>query len=217
MSLRVLIIDDETAILSSLQRTLRPLQVVVTACSDPVEALVLCQRESFDLVISDQRMPNLTGIELLRKVQQLQPQCSRMILSGYTDFDCVVGAFNDGVIEKFIGKPWDDTELKQLVTHRIERLESTPSEPVVVQERITDELQVCDEIAEPAAGHPALSLRAREQIKRYRFVSFRHYYRTKSLCRIDWEIPTWLWSSLFWDSHSPWEDWRDVGRGGRGE
>ena len=112
---KLLIVDDDIGVLNALRRRLRRLQLDITAEGDVNQAIALCQQVQFDLIICDQRMPAMLGTDFLREVRLLQPHASRILLSGHSDFDSVTQAFNDGIIDKFIAKPWDDTQLMHTV------------------------------------------------------------------------------------------------------
>jgi len=117
---RILLIDDEPAVLASLNRLLRHTPLVVSGQPTPVkvetftsgrEALARACEHGFDLVISDYRMPEMNGVEVLKRLRELQPDCARVILSGYTDLNGLIGAINEARIDRFIAKPWNDFEL----------------------------------------------------------------------------------------------------------
>ena len=109
--LTVLCVDDEPNILTSLKRALRkqPFKLI-TAESGP-DALAALKEISVDLVISDMRMPGMTGAELLTQVYQNYPETMRILLTGYSDMESTVSAINDGKIHQYISKPWDNDEL----------------------------------------------------------------------------------------------------------
>jgi two-component system, probable response regulator PhcQ len=125
---RILLVDDEPGILSALRRvfaTARPEDVggeplAVESFEDPEEALARAAEAPFDLVISDYRMPKLSGVEFLERLIQLQPGAARLILSAYTDLDGLVGAINRAQIFRFLSKPWHDLELKLAVRQALE-------------------------------------------------------------------------------------------------
>ncbi len=108
----ILIVDDEQDNLDALRRLLRN-HFAVTVANSPLDALKLVQREPFHVIISDQRMPEMTGVEFLEKVKTLRPNCTRILLTGYTDVDSVIGAINRGNIYRYItSKPWDPEDLR---------------------------------------------------------------------------------------------------------
>lgn len=111
---KVLIVDDEKDNLEALQRLLRG-QYAVTTTTSPFDALKLVQSTSFNVIISDQRMPEMTGVELLEKSKKLSPQATRILLTGYTDIASVIDAINRGNIYRYVAKPWDPEDFKMTV------------------------------------------------------------------------------------------------------
>jgi two-component system, sensor histidine kinase and response regulator len=107
----ILIVDDEKDNLEALQRLLRSSYAVTTALS-PFEALRLLQKNQFHVIISDQRMPEMTGVELLEKAKKLSPGSTRVLLTGFTEIESVIDAINRGNIYRYIAKPWDPEDLK---------------------------------------------------------------------------------------------------------
>lgn len=77
-----------------------------------VHGLELLAQQPVDVILSDQRMPNMTGVEFLRQVKTLYPDTVRMVLSGYTELQSITDAINEGAIYKFLTKPWDDEQLR---------------------------------------------------------------------------------------------------------
>lgn len=133
----LLIVDDEENMLWSLDRALKNKNYDITCLDNSLDALDLCKKSNFDLILSDQRMPNLEGVELLSKISKLQPKAKRILISAYTDFYDVVEAFNDGIINKFITKPWDNDTLRKLVK---EQLESSNEEQTTINSIDTQSL-----------------------------------------------------------------------------
>lgn len=117
----VLCVDDERQILSSLKRLFRrePFNLLTTTnCADGLELL---EKNEVHLVISDQRMPQMSGIEFLSKVKEKHPDTIRIVLSGYTEVDTIRDAINRGNIYKFILKPWNDDDLKNEISKCLEK------------------------------------------------------------------------------------------------
>ncbi len=121
----ILTVDDEANILKALKRTLRKVDAKIIAAESGQEALDLLDTERVDVVISDMRMPGMSGAELLARVRADQPQCSRILLTGYSDVADTIQAVNEGGIARYLSKPWDDDELRQVVEDaiRLVRLE----------------------------------------------------------------------------------------------
>jgi DNA-binding NtrC family response regulator len=111
MNKRMLIVDDDEATLRTLSRVLRPLKLQLYTESCVKKALSLCEHHSFDLILSDQHMPVMEGTEFLSHIAKIAPDTIRIILSGYADFEHITQAFNNGILHKFINKPWDKDEL----------------------------------------------------------------------------------------------------------
>ncbi len=117
---RILIVDDEQAILNSIRRLLRLVpcscggttyELTVEAFTSPKAALERAAHAAFDLALVDYRMPEMDGIELLRRLREIQPDAARLILSGYADLNALVRAINEVEIYRFMAKPWNDYEL----------------------------------------------------------------------------------------------------------
>lgn len=109
----LLIVDDEPNILNALNRLLRREGYQILTATSPQIAFELLARHHVDVVLSDQRMPGMSGTEFFSRVRQLYPKTIRIILTGYTDLDSVTGAINRGSISKFLTKPWDDYLLRE--------------------------------------------------------------------------------------------------------
>ena len=108
----VLFVDDEVNILKALQRLLRNEPMRVLTASRPQEAIALLDREQAQAVVSDQRMPDMSGVDLLSTVRERHGDIVRMMLTGYTEMNIAVEAINKGEIYRLITKPWNDDELK---------------------------------------------------------------------------------------------------------
>lgn len=107
---RILFIDDEERILRSLAMQFRRQYEVLTE-SDPRRALQRLQSEPVDIIVCDQRMPQMNGAELLGQARELVPHSLRILLTGYSDLDAAVEALNGGGIFRYLTKPWDPQEM----------------------------------------------------------------------------------------------------------
>ena len=108
----VLFVDDEVNILKALQRLLRNEPIDVLTASNPSEAFELIDRVGPQVIVSDQRMPEMSGVDFLSAVRNQHGDVVRMMLTGYTDMTIAVEAINKGEIYRLITKPWNDEELK---------------------------------------------------------------------------------------------------------
>ena len=115
----ILYLDDEEDNLTSFKAVFRRNFKIYTA-QDASEALDLLSLNTIDLVISDQRMPGITGVEFLQKVHQSHPHIIRMILTGYSDMQAIIDAINKGKIYHYITKPWKFESLKVILDNAFE-------------------------------------------------------------------------------------------------
>lgn len=116
---RVLCVDDEPNILRALSWLLRKEFHVVTAQS-ALEGLELIKTGDFDVVVSDQRMPEMSGVEFLNEVKAIAPRAMRILLTGYSDMEAVIRSVNESEIFRFVNKPWDVVELPSIVAQAAE-------------------------------------------------------------------------------------------------
>lgn len=127
MSYKILVVDDEAANLRILERLFRSQYTIISAASG-TEALELLTQYDIALIISDQRMPEMTGIEFLKRAAEMRPQTVRIILTGYTDINALVEAINSGVVYKYVTKPWINEDLKQTVQRGLQHYETVKSQ-----------------------------------------------------------------------------------------
>lgn len=117
----VLLVDDEDSILSSLKRLLRREAYEVLTANGGQAGLDELARRRVDVIVSDQRMPGMSGVEFLHQAKELYPDTVRMVLSGYADLQSITDAINEGAIYKFLSKPWDDEMLKSEIGEAFRR------------------------------------------------------------------------------------------------
>lgn len=114
-TLNLLCVDDEDGILRSLKRLLRSENFNVLTASSGVEALEILEQTPVQVLVADQRMPDMSGIELLEKVKCSYPQIVRVVLSGFADIATILESINKGEVFRYLGKPWNDEELKTML------------------------------------------------------------------------------------------------------
>lgn len=146
--IRILCVDDERNVLRALERLLldEPYEILTAPSGD--EGLeVLRNSESIQVVISDYRMPGMTGVEFLRAVCADWPDTVRIVLSGYADSGAIVSAINEGEIYKFVPKPWNDDELKVTISNAVDRylLHKKNEELTCALRRSNEELKTLNE------------------------------------------------------------------------
>ncbi len=106
----ILVVDDEPDMLRSLHDLLR-LRLRVHTAGSGAEAIQVLQEHPVHLVMTDQRMPQMTGVEFLRRVRCEHPEAIRMIFTGYADIKAVIDAINQGNVFRYVAKPWDPEQL----------------------------------------------------------------------------------------------------------
>lgn len=143
---RILFVDDEERILNALRSIFRRDYHVFTAVNGP-EAMEFVTRFKPQVVVSDQRMREMTGIELLRQVREISPNTVRILLTGYSDLAAVVGSINDGEVFRYISKPWDNDDIQRIVAEAAQvalELGETRAAPGIVPDPMTAGILVID-------------------------------------------------------------------------
>ncbi len=115
----ILYVDDEQDNLTAFRAVLRRYYEIHTAQSGE-EALTMLTKKRIDLVISDQRMPKMTGVELFEQISKKYPDIIRMVLTGYSDVQSIIDAINKGKVSQFITKPWNIKELRLILDKALE-------------------------------------------------------------------------------------------------
>ncbi len=110
----LLFVDDEPLILQSLEILFHRDYNVIT-CTEPKKALNIVRQEKISVIVSDQRMPGLTGVELLREIKDISPQTIRILLTGYSDLQAIIDSVNVGEIFRYINKPWRINKLRDTI------------------------------------------------------------------------------------------------------
>ena len=112
----LLFVDDEIGVLNALRRIFLDENYTVFTATSADEALEVMNREKVNLVVSDHRMPGMTGAQLLKEIKEKWPDTIRIMLTGYADVQSIMGAVNEGAVYKFITKPWNDEDLRLTVS-----------------------------------------------------------------------------------------------------
>jgi len=119
----LLLVDDEANITTSIRRLMRGEGYQILVAESGQQGLELLATHHVGVIISDQRMPEMTGVEFLRRVKRLYPDTVRIVLSGYTDLKSITDAINEGAIYRFLTKPWEDDQLLNNVREAFQRYE----------------------------------------------------------------------------------------------
>ncbi len=122
---RILCVDDEARIVRALKALFRDQDVTVT--TDPEAAIEMAAEGDFDVIICDQRMPNKTGVDVLRAYVERAPRTMRILLTGYADLKAVLGSVNEGEVFRYINKPWSNADLRAVVAAATEISRAVPN------------------------------------------------------------------------------------------
>jgi len=139
----ILLVDDEASILSSLKRLFRPHGYKILTAESGAQGLELMATETVDLVISDMRMPGMTGAQFLALAKERFPDTVRILLTGYSEISATIAAINDGGIYHYLPKPWDERDLLLTVQRALEQqqLKQEKERLAAVVQRQNQELQ----------------------------------------------------------------------------
>ena len=121
----ILVVDDEPIVLTALRETLRSDNHDCVICSDPRAALDLIEKQEFSVIISDHRMPGLSGLELMVEARRLRPEATRVLVTAVLSVDTIIQAINQGEIFRFIIKPWGREEFLAAIQDALRRYELT--------------------------------------------------------------------------------------------
>lgn len=117
--IKILYVDDEVNNLQSFKATFRR-EFDIELAESAAEGLKLLENSSFQIVLTDQRMPNMTGVEFLAKIKEKYSEAIRILITGYSDIEAVIEAINKGEIYKYITKPWDENDLRVTINNAME-------------------------------------------------------------------------------------------------
>ena len=143
----LLLVDDDQNVLKALRRLFRHENYVVYLAAGGAEGLDILRRHAVDLIISDMRMPEMSGAEFLAHVVEQWPETVRILLTGYADLQSTIDAINKGRIFSYCNKPWNDEELKLLVRNALEqkRLREERERLSTIIRLQNDELKILNE------------------------------------------------------------------------
>ncbi len=123
----VIFVDDEEYVRNSIIRLFSDIDMRVLSASNAAEALAHFQREEIAVIVSDNQMPGMKGIDLLTRIKEISPDTLKILMTGYADLTTAVDAINRGEVFRFITKPWDDDALIQTVQEAIKRYQIVQS------------------------------------------------------------------------------------------
>ncbi len=120
----LLLVDDEPEILESLRRALRDDGYELLTTTSPVEAMAILDKRHIDVIVSDLRMPDVSGLELVTHVRKNHPQVVRVLLTGFATLDSALEAINEGAVGRYLTKPWDNDELRADIQEVVRGIQS---------------------------------------------------------------------------------------------
>lgn len=118
----VLVVEDEEDARTLIEQTLETEGYRILSAGNPTEAFEIMKHARVDVIISDHVMPGMTGLEFIKKVKEMFPGITRILLTGKADTDMAIAAINEGEVYRIITKPWKDVELKQTLKNATEKL-----------------------------------------------------------------------------------------------
>ncbi len=131
---RILFVDDELGVLNALKRSLRKAPYEMVFLNDPQEVMPLLEKEVFHILVSDHKMPEMTGTALFIEVKEKYPKMIRVLMSGFADMSIMVEAINQGEVFRFIPKPWENEDIEATLKEAVaayNRCAECPSESKV--------------------------------------------------------------------------------------
>lgn len=122
----ILLVDDEPDIRRAVRRTLATPGYTFHEVDDGLQALALLESQPVDAIVSDYNMPRMSGLDLLTRVRSDYPEIVRILLTARADVHLALGALNEGIVHRFLLKPWDQVDLKGIVQMTIHSLRTEP-------------------------------------------------------------------------------------------
>lgn len=112
---QILLVDDEPKVINALKRVLNNPEYILLSTTSSEEAIKIVQNNNLDMIICDQRMPNISGIDVLKHAKKFLPDAIRILITGSSDINVAISAINEGSIYYFFSKPWNNEEINQVV------------------------------------------------------------------------------------------------------
>ena len=156
---RILVVNDEEVVLAALRETLRLEGYEVFGVEDPIEALRLLRANSFSVILTDQQMPALTGLEFLAQAKALQPNATRILITAVLSLGTVIDSINKGEVYRFIVKPWLREELLVTIKNAVSRYElicrnaALHTDAVALNERLAAQLRQLEALNQALHGN----------------------------------------------------------------
>ncbi len=129
MNRKVLFVDDDPLVLKSIDRLVRGMDVEVFKACSPAEALSLLNEMSFAVVITDNIMPGMSGIQLLSRIRDISPGTVRVLMTARVDLNTAMSAESEAGISRFILKPWDNEDFLQVIRESLDYYDAVRNSP----------------------------------------------------------------------------------------
>lgn len=155
----ILVVDDDPNILKSLKRLFIDDSISMLVAANARQALSLLENNAVDLVLSDEKMPGMSGVEFLKEVRGQYPSTIRIILTGNAELDMAIKAVNEGEVYRFLTKPWNSEKLRTLVLKALKYAEFEREETGLLQKK-KRRLEAIDRLEE---NHPGITDVARDE------------------------------------------------------
>ena len=158
---KLLFVDDEKSVLDALRRACRAIKCEVFVAISGAEGLRIMEQHEIDLVVSDMRMPEMTGAEFLEQVAQKYSATIRILLTGYADIESTIAAINQGKIYSYLSKPWDNDQIKTVLEQALhtKRLEDEHQRLQALTEHQNKQLKILNETLEEKVTKRTRALR----------------------------------------------------------
>ena len=172
----ILIVDDESIVLAALKETLEREKYHVVATTSAMKALEILRDREFAVIISDQRMPEMLGLDFLIESKKLRPLCSRILITAVLSLPTIVDAINKGEIFRFVAKPWLREELTATVKNAINRYELIVKNDLLTAEtqRLNQQLTTANEALNEQVKNLEAQKRELDQANRELALSYEH-------------------------------------------
>lgn len=157
---KILIAEDEASVRKSLRMTLERAEdfsAEIDTASDGEKALQKVEENEYDLVLSDHKMPGMTGVELLKKVMKIRPDAVRILITGYRDLSIAKEAINKANVHEYIEKPWENEELRFTIYQNLRRKEQRETEDIEDVDSVKEALKTVKGYQEELTKSPGES------------------------------------------------------------
>jgi len=160
MNKKLLIVDDEKNIISALKRLFRREDIEIFTALSGKSGLEILEETKIGVILSDQMMPEMTGVDFLSQAREIQPDTIRIVLSGYTDLKTIVDSINKGSIWRYLTKPWDDELIRSSVFEAFEiyELKNTNKKLTEDLKQSNETLNIYNEVLETVIEEKTHSL-----------------------------------------------------------